>query len=243
MKADLVLTHIPITDEKLKNRLVVIIDVLRTSTTICVALKNGAKEVIPVTNVADAMTLAGNLSRDNVILCGEREGKLIEGFNLGNSSFEYTPEIVGGKSLIFTSTNGSIALVKSNNAKTAVIAGFVNMSACVDFIVDAHEDVLIICAGNNQQFSMEDAVCGGLLIHLLQQGTGGDLEMNDGAEAANILFERHRDNYLEMMLNSTHGKYLQSLDFEKDLKVCAEVDSLEVIPFLRQGKVTLNTDN
>ena len=69
MKADLVLTHIPITDEKLKNRLVVIIDVLRTSTTICVALKNGAKEVIPVANVADAMTLAGNLSRDNLVLC------------------------------------------------------------------------------------------------------------------------------------------------------------------------------
>jgi len=239
MKADLVLTHIPITDEKLKNRLVVIIDVLRTSTTICVALRNGAKEVIPVANVADAMTLAGNLSRDNLILCGEREGKLIEGFNLGNSSLEYTSDIVAGKSLIFTSTNGSVALVKSSNAKTAIIAGFINMSACVDFIMNAGEDVLVVCAGNNQQFTMEDTVCGGMLIHLLMQENETDLEMNDGAEAAHILFEHHRNNYLEMLHNSTHGKYLQTLDYERDLEVCAEVDSMNIIPKLEQGKVTL----
>lgn len=238
MKADLVLTHIPITDEKLKNRLVVIIDVLRTSTTICVALKNGAKEVIPVTNVADAMTLAGNLSRDNVILCGEREGNLIEGFNLGNSSLEYTSEIVAGKSLIFTSTNGSVALVKASNAKTAIIAGFVNMSACVDFIMHAGEDVLIVCAGNNQQFSMEDTVCGGMLVHLLMQENEAGLEMNDGAEAAHILFEHHRNNYLKMLQNSTHGKYLLTLDFGRDLEVCAEVDSINIIPKLHQGKIT-----
>ena len=237
MKADLVLTHIPITDEKLKNRLVVIIDILRTSTTICVALRNGAKEVIPVANVADAMTLAGNLSRDNLILCGEREGKLIEGFNLGNSPLEYAPEMVTGKSLIFTSTNGSVALVKARNAKTAIIAGFVNMSACVDFIMDAGEDVLIICAGNNQQFSMEDTVCGGMLIHFLMQENETELVMNDGAEAAHVLFEHHRNNYLEMLQNSTHGKYLQSLDFKRDLEVCAEIDSMNIIPKLLQGKV------
>ena len=239
MEIDLVLTHIPITDEKLKNRMVVIIDVLRASTTICEALMHGAKEIIPVLNVADAMSLAGNLSRDNLLLCGEREGNVIEGFNLGNSPLEYTADVVAGKSLIFTSTNGSVALVKASSAKSAIITGFINISASVDKLMESGENVLIICSGNNQQFAMEDTVCGGMLVHLLKQECKDEVILNDGAEAAEILFEKSRNKYYEMLKNCKHGKYLISLNYGEDLAVCASVDSVSVIPVLKQGKVTL----
>ena len=217
MKADLILTHIPITDEKLKNRLAVIVDVLRTSSTICIALKNNAREVIPVSCVPDAMELAGNLSRDNILLCGEREGKLIEGFDLGNSPFEYSSEIVEGKSLIFCSTNGSEALVKSSSAHLTVVCGFINMSACLDYILKSKSDIIIVCAGNNGQFAMEDTVCGGMLIYLIRQEIGDEFEMNDGSEAALILFQRYKDKYYRLLQRCSYGRYLKSLNYEADL--------------------------
>lgn len=239
MKADLVFTHIPITDEKLKNRFVVMVDVLRTSSTICIALKNQAREVIPVSSVPDAMELAGNLSRDNVLLCGEREGKLIEGFDLGNSPFEYSSEKIAGKSLIYCSTNGSEALVKSSSAHLTIVCGFVNISACLDYIMRENNDLLIICAGNNGQFALEDTVCGGMLIYLIRQEIGDELEMNDGSEAALILFQKYKDKYNRLLQRCSHGRFLKILNMGADLKVCAEVDSLNIVPLYQSGKVTL----
>ena len=242
MKADMVFTHIPITDENLKNRLVVMVDVLRTSTSICVALKNKAKEIIPVSSVPDAMELAANLSRDNILLCGEREGRLIDGFDLGNSPFEYSQETVSGKSLIFSSTNGSVALIKSHSAYLTIVCGFVNVSACLDFIMGNNHDLLVVCAGNNDRFALEDAVCGGFLIHLLQQEIERSMELNDGAEAAVILYQQYNDRYYELLQNCSHGRYLTSLNLESDLRICAEVDSINLAPIYKAGKITLSEE-
>lgn len=239
MKVDLVFTHIPITEEKLSDRAVVMVDVLRTSTTVTVALANGAKEIIPVDGVPAAMQLMGNLSRDNVLLCGEREGKLIEGFDLGNSPFDYQEEIIKGKSLIFNTTNGSVALTKMKTAKLSIVCGFVNISACADFLVKEDEDVLIVCAGNHHQFDMEDAVCGGMLVNLLQNKVGREMEMNDGTEAAVIIFNKYQDKYLHLLENAYHGKYLVSLGLGGDLSVCADVDSYNVVPVYKDGVLRL----
>lgn len=242
MKTDLVFTHVPITDEKLSNRTVVMIDVLRTSTTICVALKNGAKTVIPVEGVPAAMELLGNLSRDNVLLCGEREGKLIEGFDLGNSPLEYEEKVVKGKSLIICTTDGSVALTKMRSAKSSIVCGLVNITACADFVVEKDDDLLIVCAGHHRQFNLEDAVCGGMLVNILQGKIGREMHMNDGTEAAVIIYQKYRDDYLKLLRHSDHGTYLKSLDLGKDLKVCAEVDSLDIVPEYIEGRVILRKD-
>ncbi|MBC8205130.1 MAG: 2-phosphosulfolactate phosphatase, partial [FCB group bacterium] len=163
MEVDLLFTHIPITEERLKDHTVIVIDVLRASTTISIALKNGAREVIPTVDVPSAIQLAENLSRDNLLLCGEREGRIIEGFDLGNSPIEYTADTVNGKSLIFCSTNGSITISKTASAKGTVVAGFINAAACIDYIIGQNDKFLFICAGNKQQFCLEDVVCGGLM--------------------------------------------------------------------------------
>lgn len=240
MQIDLVFTHIPITEEKLSDRTVVMVDVLRTSTTICVALANGAKEVIPVDGVPAAMQLMGNLSRDNVLLCGEKEGKLIEGFDLGNSPSDYEAEIIKGKSLIFNTTNGSVALTKMKTAKSAIICGFVNINACADFIAGKDDNILIVCAGNNRQFNLEDAVCGGMLVNILQKKIGREMEMNDGTEASVIIYNKYQDKYLQMLKHSFHGKYLMSLGLSKDLNFCAKVDSYDIVPVYNEGIVRLD---
>lgn len=239
MKTDLIFTHVPITDDKLRDRTVVVVDVLRASTTVCVALKNGAREVIPVESVPAAMELTGNLSRDNVLLCGEREGTVIEGFDLGNSPREYTAEVVNGKSLIFCTTNGSVALTKTKAAGDSIVCGFVNISACVEFISHQNSDLLIICAGNNNQFSLEDAVCGGLLVQILQNEMGRKIKMNDGTEAALIIYKKYKNKYLDLLKKCTHGKYLIKLGLGNDLPICADVDSINLVPVYSKGRLTL----
>ena len=242
MKTELVFTHIPITDENLSDRTVVVVDILRTSTTICIALKNGAKEIIPVESVPAAMQLIGNLSRDNTLLCGEREGVVIEGFNLGNSPLEYSEEVIKGKTLVICTTNGSVALTKTKSARVCIVCGFVNVSACVNFILEQKRDLLIVCAGSNKQFDLEDAVCGGMIVNMLQEKIGGEMEINDGTEAAVIIYQKYKDNYLHLLQNCHHGKYLASLGFGEDLKICSQVDSLEVVPLYAKSRVALKRD-
>lgn len=244
MKVDLLFTHIPITDEKLKDHIVVVIDVLRASTTICEALKNGAREIIPTDNVPSAIELAENLSRDNLLLCGEREGKKIEGFDLGNSPSEYTPEIVKGKSLIYCSTNGSITIAKTHAARRTLIAGFVNVSACIDYIIENGGDkLLFVCSGNNQQFSLEDAVCGGLMIDHLQKMLGENYTTTDGTEAAHLLFAKYQGDYVKLLTHCNHGQYLQTLGMGDDIEICAAIDSIANVPIYSQGEITLELEN
>jgi len=242
MKIDLSFTHIPVTDDKLKNHLVAVVDVLRASSTICEALRNGAKEIIPLAEVSEAMELTGKLSRDNVLLCGEREGNIIPGYDLGNSPLEYSREMVQGKTLIFTSTNGSVAMTKAASAKSAIIVSFNNISAAVDYILRAGEDLTIICSGNNMQFAMEDAVCGGMMVNMLCQQSEDAVELNDGAQAAVILFQKFRSKYRQLLVRCFHGRYLKSLGYDQDLEFCSQVDNNNAIPVLKEGKIILNTE-
>src|SRR5207249_4707216 len=129
-----------------------VVDVLRASTSIATALYNGAKEIIPVTTVERAVKISGDLLGDHVLRGGERNGRMIAGFNLGNSPFDYFEEKVRGKAIIFSSINGSFAIEKARFARNVAIAGFVNISLVTRFIKDLNQDFIIMCAGNNGMF-------------------------------------------------------------------------------------------
>ena len=148
---------------ELKGKNVVVIDVLRTTTSMITGFTNGAKEIIPTEDVATA-GLIGRNSQGQALLCGERNGKLIEGFNLSNSIKEYIPEVVAGKTLIFSSTNGTPALMKSKFARNCIVLGFANISRVVEYLKVLNEDFIILCAGKSGEFSLEDTVCAGMLI-------------------------------------------------------------------------------
>jgi len=225
------------TDLDLKDKNVVVIDVLRTSTTMITGLANGAKEVIPTDSIA-AAGIIGRNSREQALLCGEKNAKIIEGFNLGNSINEYSEENVKGKSLIFCSTNGTPALIKSKFSHICVILGFVNISRVVQYMNTLGKDFIILCAGKNEEFSLEDTVCAGMLIDMLTgKNSVHKYELSDSAVGAAKLYLAYKKDLLKMMSDSEHGRLLVSLGFEQDLLDCSKVDVYNILPVLRNGVI------
>lgn len=247
MRIEVFFTPTGVPEHSLRDRTVVIIDVLRSSTSIISALQNGAKEVIPVAEVEDALKISANLVKGQSLLCGEREGKLIEGFDLGNSPESFKPEVVTGKSLICCTTNGTGAMMLAKNAKTKdlLIASFTNISIVKEFILkpeNIENHLTILCAGKNHMFSLEDVICAGLLIDRLQTDKMNKIafQLSDTAASAKILYEQYRGNELAALKGCEHGKYLISLGFESDVEFCAKIDSSQALPVLQDSVFKLS---
>jgi 2-phosphosulfolactate phosphatase len=221
----------------LRDKTIVVIDVLRASTTITYAMNSGAREVIPVASVDQAMKIVGNLFSTSTMLCGERGGKRIEGFKLGNSPSEYTKEAVEGKALILTTTNGAVALTKAKHARHCFIGSFVNISAVVRALSELRDieetGLVIICSGREDDFSLEDSVCAGMLLSKLKEKIPA-IELTDSARTVLSDYDTYGSNIYETIRESDHGKYLASIGFENDIKVASEIDSVPIVPVLEQ---------
>jgi 2-phosphosulfolactate phosphatase len=226
-----------VTDDDVRGCSVVVIDVLRASTTIAAALMNGAREVIPVLTPAEGGKLAGPAGRGISLLCGEREGRKIDGFDLGNSPLEYTAEKVGGRIIIFSSTNGAPAILRARAADRVYVGSFANFGAVAKRLIEDRKPVAIICAGKEDQFAIEDFVCGGKFVNSLEARHKRGLQVTDAARAAALL-HRHFDGGIPSLLKSSnHGKYLSSLGFDADLELCARMDTYPVVPMFVEGKI------
>jgi 2-phosphosulfolactate phosphatase len=230
MKINCYLTPHEVDELALRERTVVVIDVLRATTSIVVALSNGAKEVIPATTVESATKIAGNLGGNVALLAGERNGRMVPGFDLGNSPAEYTEGAVGGRSIIFTSTNGSQALVRARYAQELVVCSFVNMSAVAEFLLERPRDVAVLCSGHQGALALEDTVCAGMLLSRLSDAVGDGALLPDPAVAAMSLYKSMGRSLLKMLKSSAHGRYLEEIGFGEDLKFCSQVDAFQVIP-------------
>jgi 2-phosphosulfolactate phosphatase len=232
IRADVYFTALRLDELALKDKNVVVLDVLRSGTSMAVALHAGAKQIIPVNNIESAMRISGGLSGDVTLKAGERNAKMIEGFHLGNSPREFTPAAVKGKSIIFMTTNGTSAIVKGRHARNLVTGGFVNLTRIVEFLAGLKADFILLCAGKENSFSMEDAVCAGRILNQLSASLRGELLFNDSAVAAMTLDKTHARGILKMLKNSDHGRYLASIGLEADLPLCAAIDSVPVLPKL-----------
>ena len=221
---------------ELKDKNIVVIDVLRTSTTMVTGLANGAKEIIP-TEDAGTAGMMGRNSEGHSLLCGEKNGKIIVGFNLGNSVKEYSKETVNGKTLIFSSTNGTPTMMKSKFARNCVILGFVNMSRVVKYLANLNEDFIILCAGKSGELSLEDTVCAGMLIKELTKNAPQKYILTDSALGSSKIYEAYKKSLLTMLHEAEHGKYLVSIGFEDDLLECSKVDVHNILPLLRNGVI------
>jgi 2-phosphosulfolactate phosphatase len=224
----------------LRDRTVVVIDVLRATSSIVTALSNGAREVIPASTVESAMKIVGNLGGDQALLAGERNGKMVPGFDLGNSPREYTGEKVRGKSIVFSTTNGSLAIVKAKYAGELTLCAFINMNAVVSFLRGRPRDFVVLCAGRNGGFSLEDTVCGGMLIARVSEGE--DARISDSALAAMVLYRSFGRGILKMMRATEHGKYLEEIGYGDDIKYCSAVDSVPVVPLLEGNVIRRRRD-
>ncbi len=221
-----------------KGKHVVIIDVLRASSTIVHACENGVERIIPVAHVEDATKLVPTLDREATLLGGEREGIKIDGFDLGNSPLDYTPEVVEGKTLVFTTSNGTVAIAQSAPADEVIIGCFLNLRAVVEHLLTTRPDeVAILCSGNLGQLSLEDFVCGGYVVRSLEERLGSGLVRNDGAGAARSLAGCLPD--IEGVIgSSTHGRKLAALGFEDDLEFCSRLDAFDTVPVVAEGRIT-----
>lgn len=231
---------------ELRDKIVVVIDVLRASTTITYAMRAGAREIIPVATVEQAMKIVGNLhstmksDQPAMVLCGERGGKRIEGFKLGNSPFEYNEETVFGKSLILTTTNGAVALTKAKHARQCFVTSFVNLSASVEALASiegvANEHIVILTSGREEEFSLEDATCAGMIITRLMTRFGR-LGLSDAARAALSVYQQYGSDIYRTLLESDHGRTLIDLGFERDILAASELDSVPLVPVLEQTAI------
>jgi 2-phosphosulfolactate phosphatase len=232
VRAEVCFSSLRLEELQLKDKNVVVLDVLRAGTSIAVALSNGARQIIPVNNVENAVRIASGMSAEVTLKAGERYAKMIEGFQFGNSPLEFTPTTVGGKTIIFLTTNGTTAVVKGRHARNLVMGAFVNLGRMVDFLAGLREDFTVICAGKENSFSMEDAVCAGRLLNRLSAVSDIEFSYDDSAVAAMSLDKVHGKATLKMLKNSDHGRYLTSIGYGADLKVCAAVDTVPVLPRL-----------
>ncbi|MBE0572556.1 MAG: 2-phosphosulfolactate phosphatase [Ignavibacteriaceae bacterium] len=230
MRLDVLFSPVQADELFFTGKTTVVIDVLRASSTIITALTNGAKEIVPVGTVEFAVKVSGGIFGGQTLLGGERNTKKIEGFALGNSPSEYTNEIVNGKSIVFYSTNGSRAIVKAKYSANLFICSFNNMESLARHIKSLNEDVVILCSGNNNFFSLEDSVCAGMLVcELIDESK--KVELTDASKSALALFKSFGKNILKLLRETDHGQILVTNGFEDDLKACAEIDSTDVIPF------------
>jgi len=217
---------------------VVVIDVLRASSTIVHACENGVERIIPVAEVEDATRLLSTLERKKTLLCGEREGLRIEGFDLGNSPLEYASKAVKGKTLILSTSNGTVAMTASAAAKEIMVGCFLNLGHVVSHILSARPKRLaLLCAGNLGQFALEDFVCGGHFVKRLEDSSRARITMNDGAVAARTLAAAMPD-VGEVVRNSSHGQRLAELGFEADLEFCSRIDKYGTVPIVLDGRIT-----
>ena len=245
MKIDLSFSVGQFDDLQLRDKNVVVLDVLRASSTITVALNNGAREIIPVASIESAVKISGSLFGEVTLRGGERNGKTIEGFNLGNSPLEYSESAVKGKSIIYCTTNGSVAMAKSRYARTLIIGSFLNLTTIVEYIRDENKDFLFICAGRLNSvgyFSLEDAVCAGMIMNKLMKIESMELNLSDSAKAAHALYKSFGRSILKMLKSSEHGKFLIEIGFADDLKICAAVDSVPVLPVQIENKIKLKKE-
>lgn len=212
----------------------VVIDVLRATTSIATAFSNGCRRIVPVEQVQQAF-YKKEQSYPEAILAGERKGLLISGFSLGNSPLEYGRDTVQDKTIIMTTTNGTMALNKASGAQKVYAAAFVNSMAICSKLIEERRPVVILCAGTEGRFSVEDSLCAGLIVDRLKD----HYSLSDKALAVQAMYEAFKPNLVARVSQSSHAIYLTELGFGDDVTLCLQQDVFSVAPVFANGELTL----
>jgi 2-phosphosulfolactate phosphatase len=225
-----------IAGDGLRSETAVVIDVMRAATTVVTAIANGASRIVPALTVEEARARADSFPSGEVLLGGEREGEPPQGFHLGNSPREYASDRVSGKVIVFTTTNGTRAMAAAAPAASAAVCAFVNVGAVARWVLSQERDLTVICAGEKGRFSLEDAVCAGMLLARLVS-SGAALACTDAALAARILYGHYSDRLDRLGEDSAWARKLERAGHAEDLAACLRVGVLDQVPVLRDGAV------
>jgi 2-phosphosulfolactate phosphatase len=212
--------------------IVVVIDVLRATSAICVAIENGVKSIIPVTTVEEAH----EYKKKGYLVGAERKGQVVEGFDFGNSPFSYMQKECEGKEIVLTTTNGTVSLDVAKDAETVVVASLLNLETINNWLIESKKNVLCLCSGWQDRFNLEDTICAGAIADFLL-ASGKYISKEDSTVAAKYLFKSAEKSHFGFLKSSSHRNRLKKLNLNKDIKFCLTPNQSKVIPILRDGKL------
>ncbi len=238
MDVEVFLTGSTVSEEDVRGRTVIVIDVLRTSSTIATVLQNGARAVVPVPDTAEAGKIASNMDHSSFLLGGERGGEMIEGYQHGNSPLEYTRSVVEGRTIILNTTNGTRAIAQARAAEHLVVGGFLNAERVVQFAREASLDVTIICAGWRNRVALEDTLAAGLMLYRLWNGREPGL-VSDAAHIAFTQYQNDQENLQRALHRCNHAQWLSENGYGLDVDYCFQIDALPVLPYYADSRLVL----
>lgn len=209
---------------------VVVIDVFRATSAIVTAFYNGVSKMIPVATVQEAKEYQAN----GFMAAAERDGEMMEGFELGNSPFGYMNSKVKGKTIAISTTNGTQAIEASRKASKIIIGSFLNLDVVCDYLVAQKKDVILVCAGWKNKFNLEDTLFAGAVVDKLTSESDFEIDC-DSAIASKHLYNVAKNDMYDFLSNSSHRNRLAKLDLERDIKYCLTLNLCPIIPVM-EGK-------
>lgn len=207
---------------------VVIVDILRATSSMTTAFAHGIESIYPVAKLEDCRAM----KTKGYLIAGERDGEKVADFDLGNSPFEYMAENLKGKRIAFTTTNGTQAIAKSIGAKEILIGAFLNLSAVAAHLIKSNNDILIVCAGWKGKVNLEDTVFAGALVEKLND------EFSLACDAplmARHLYNAAKSNMIKFLSESSHVRRLNKLNIHEDMEFCLTLDKFDIVPILTDG--------
>lgn len=235
MNIDVVISAQHIKPEKFKGRVVVVIDVLRATSVMVTALSNGCDKIIPVKEIEEAINIARK-DRDYYLLGGERGGVKIENFDFSNSPLDYTKEIVRGRSLVMTTTNGTRAIKNSEEADKIFIAALINGRAVAERLAKLNKDVTFVNAGTDGEFSMDDFITSGYIINCLKEIVKNKCTLTDIAKTSEYVYINN-PSIISFVKDALHYKRMKELNYYNDLRYCLSKDLVNIVPEYMDGEI------
>lgn len=211
------------------DKLTVVIDVLRATSSMAMALEGGCPYIRTVLTVEEAF----NFKSENTLIAGERNGQKYQGFDLGNSPFEFLETNWINRNLVLTTTNGTRSIALASQSSKLITAAFVNLDAVVKVIEKWPSDVVLFCAGWKDHFNMEDSLFAGAILNQLSENFSWNSDAALACETLYLDFERK--NKLEFLPKLSHAKRLSNFNMRKDVDLCFSVNRTNKVPLLNKG--------
>lgn len=212
------------------DRTVVVVDILRATSCMTTAFAHGIEGIKPFAKLEDCLAMKDK----GYFTAGERDGKKVDGFDLGNSPFEYMEEKLKGKRIAFTTTNGTQAIAKSDGAREIVIGSFLNLSAVVNHLRKGNNNILVVCAGWKGKVNLEDTLFAGAVVELLKDQVEPEC---DAPVAAQHLYNQAKGDMVDFLKDASHIRRLAKLNIFKDIEFCLTPDQYSVVPVLKNGEL------
>ncbi|WP_297598930.1 2-phosphosulfolactate phosphatase [uncultured Cetobacterium sp.] len=232
MKIEILVSAKEALNKDFKGKNVVVIDVLRATTVMITALKNGAEKIYPFKEIKEAIEKKEELK--DGLLAGERKGLKIEGFDFGNSPLEFTEKKIKGKVICMTTSNGTRAIENSQSGDNIYIASYINVSSVVEKVLKNEKDLIIVCAGTEDEFSLDDSLCAGIIANKILEKRS--VLMDDFTISLQNL-AKYSKNIKEVLKDSKHYSYLKKIGYESDLDYCLTLDCCDIVPEYKNKEI------